>query len=47
MGDNSEASRDQASLSSDSMVAPVELYIERLSPPCRVVWLYLLQVGTC
>jgi hypothetical protein len=24
---------------------PLELYIVRVSPPCRFVWLYMLQVG--
>ena len=24
---------------------PLELYVVRISPPCRVVWMYLLQVG--
>ena len=23
----------------------LELYVVRISPPCRAVWLYLLQVG--
>ena len=23
---------------------PIELYLVRLSPPCRSVWLYMLQV---
>ena len=24
---------------------PVTLYLVRLSPPCRIVWLYMLQVN--
>lgn len=24
---------------------PMELYLIRISPPCRAVWLYLLQVS--
>ena len=24
---------------------PIELYLVRLSPTCRIVWLYMLQVG--
>ena len=26
---------------------PIELYLVRLSPPCRIVWLYMLQVTIC
>lgn len=23
---------------------PIELYLNRISPPCKTVWLYMLQV---
>ena len=34
----------EMSLASESLAAPMQLYVERLLPTCRIVWLYMLQV---